>query len=735
MVTPEASACEVRVKAQAAPTNPCTLALAKRTCVRYTPPMVPEGASDRLRWHLADDDEAGALFPDERRATRHVGTGEYRGLEFLHVNAKRIINAVPGDSLGFRYTINPYRGCSHACAYCGDGSTPVLMADGRAKPLAEIRPGDIVVGTEIDGCYRRYVPSQVLDHWSVIRRAWETTLSNGVRLITSEDHRFLTHRGWKFVTGREYGPDRRPHLTANNRLLGFATPLKTPQKTPDYVLGYLTGMVRGDATIGHYTYPRGSGVNRKTKFRLALADPEPLMRTQVYLGEVGVTTHGPCEFKVPDGYRPMQQIRVDRAAAVARVESVIAWPAAPSREWRRGFVAGMFDAEGSYSRGILRIHNKDEIIISTLAESLSVLRFPAVVEPARDNGVVSVRVTGGLPVHVRFFQTVDPATTRKRSIVGTAIKCGEAPTVLSVRDLRIEIPMYDITTSTGDYVTDGVISHNCFAWPTHEYLGLNIGEDFETKIVVKINAVERLRAELAAPTWSGELIAMGTNTDPYQAAEGKYHLTRGIIDVLGEARNPFSILTKSTLVLRDLPRLVAAAQRTDVRLDFSIGTLDREVWRSTEPGTPPPDRRMEAVRRLNEAGIPCGVLVAPILPGLSDREEQIREVIEASVSAGARSVTAVPLHLRGAMKEQYFSWLKNAHPTLLALHERLFAQGAYQPRAVQDRVARLVSELVPASRNEPGPPVLGRGERQTPATEEARPRSATGIPVQLRLVN
>jgi DNA repair photolyase len=138
------------------------------------------------------------------------------------------------------------------------------------------------------------------------------------------------------------------------------------------------------------------------------------------------------------------------------------------------------------------------------------------------------------------------------------------------------------------------------------------------------------------------------------------------------------------------------------------------------------------VRRLNEAGIPCGVLVAPILPGLSDREEQIREVIEASVAAGAKSVTAVPLHLRGPMKEHYFSWLQRAHPALLARHERLFARGAYQPRSERDRVTRLVSELVPGARHDTGPPVAGRGERERSGPEPPSEQRG-GVPVQLRL--
>src|SRR3974377_47070 len=178
----------------------------------------------------------------------------------------------------------------------------------------------------------------------------------------------------------------------------------------------------------------------------------------------------------------------------------------------------------------------------------------------------------------------------------------------------------------------------CFARPTHDYLGLGVGEDFERKIVVKVSAVERLRAELRSPKWEGDHIAMGTNTDPYQHAEGKYHLTRGIVETLAAARNPFSILTKSTLILRDAALLAAACRRAEVAVSFSIGTLHRAVGRLTEPGTPPPDRRVEALRRLTALGIPCGVLVAPVLPGLSDSEEQLREVVEACADARGGSV-------------------------------------------------------------------------------------------------
>ena len=237
----------------------------------------------------------------------------------------------------------------------------------------------------------------------------------------------------------------------------------------------------------------------------------------------------------------------------------------------------------------------------------------------------------------------------------------------------------------------------CFARPTHEYLGLGMGEDFDRKLVVKVNAVERLRAELASPKWGGDPIAMGTNTDPYQRCEGKYHLTRGIVGVLGEAGNPFSILTKSTLILRDLPLLQAATERTQVRANLSIGTLDEQVWRATEPGTPHPRRRVAAVARLNEAGVPCGVMVAPVLPGISDRPEQLKAVVQACVEAGAVSISAISLHLRPGVREHFMAWLRSNRPALVPEYERRYRR-AYLPAEDQDAVSRLVGQLAAEAR-------------------------------------
>ncbi|MDX6571353.1 MAG: hypothetical protein QOC86_509 [Gaiellales bacterium] len=235
----------------------------------------------------------------------------------------------------------------------------------------------------------------------------------------------------------------------------------------------------------------------------------------------------------------------------------------------------------------------------------------------------------------------------------------------------------------------------CFARPTHEYLGLNGLEDFERRIVVKVNAVQRLAAELARPSWGGEHIAMGTNTDPYQHAEGRYKLTRGILEKLAEARNPFSVLTKSTMILRDLEIFAAAAKQTEVKANLSIATLDEDVWQASEPGTPPPLRRLEAVARLNQAGVPCGVLIAPILPGISDGDEQLESIVRGCIEAGAVSISSIGLHLRPGVRELFMPWLERVRPDLVDHYRTLYgARNGYLAREEQERLSARVRTLV-----------------------------------------
>jgi DNA repair photolyase len=474
-----------------------------------------------VRWETLSAKESGAAaaraVPPLPLAlpgavTRTFDTPGFAGMTFYEIRAKSISNKVPAASrVPFEWTVNPYRGCAHACVYCLAGDTPILMADGRTRPLGDLRAGDEVCGTELIGADRRLTTTRVLAHWMTVKPAHRLRLADGAALVASGDHRFLTDQGWRYVTG-----------------LAPGTPLVTPDG------------------------------------RVAVASVEPLHE---------------------------------------------AWP------------------------------------------------------------------------------------------------------------------MFDIMTGTGDFVASGAVSHNCFARNTHTYLDLDAGRDFDTRVIVKVNAGALLRRELAAPRWSGAHIAMGTNVDCYQRAEGRYRLMRDILAALRDFANPFSILTKGTLILRDLDLLRQAAQVTDVSLSMSVGFVDEALWRAVEPGTPAPRRRLDAVRQLTDAGFAVGVLVAPILPGLSDDDESIEATVAAIAAAGACSATPIPLHLRPGAREWYLSWLGRYRPDLVARYRALFRGGSYSPKDYQRDVCDRVREAARRHRIGAGEP--GAARRVEPPPPPPEPEQLT----------
>src|SRR3954451_21457367 len=230
----------------------------------------------------------------------------------------------------------------------------------------------------------------------------------------------------------------------------------------------------------------------------------------------------------------------------------------------------------------------------------------------------------------------------------------------------------------------------CFARRTHAYLDLDAGRDFEREIVVKVNVPELLRAELNKPSWKRELVAFGTNTDPYQWAEGKYKLMPPMIEALLETETPTSILTKSSLVTRDLDLYLELAEVADVSVNFSVPTLDEKIWRQTEPHTPHPRKRLEAVAAFNEAGIPSGVLIAPLMPGINDSPELVEEIVSIAEEAGATFVNGIALHLRPGVKEVFMSWLSAARPDLVPKYDALYQDRAYAPNSERKRIGALV---------------------------------------------
>jgi DNA repair photolyase len=413
---------------------------------------------------------------------------EAMGVNFHEVRARSALNHVPGGRYGFSYTINPYRGCTHACVFCLAGETPILMADGTgARALRDLRLGDEVVGSSPSGSPKPYGPTEVLAHWETRKPGYRILLEEGAELVASGDHRFLTNRGWKHVA-----PDDarlpRPHLTLEDELVGIA----------------------------------------------------------------------------------------DDRRAVA-------------------------------------------------------------IEP-----------------------------------------------------LGREIEMYDITTGSGDFIANGAVSHNCFARRTHTYLDFDAGRDFEREIVVKVNVPELLRAELARPSWKRELVALGTNTDPYQWVESRYRMMPEILEALERAETPVSVLTKSPLAMRDVEIFARMAKRLPVSVNLSVPTLDEDAWRATEPHTPSPAARLDAVAELRRRGIDSGVLIAPLMPGINDSADQVRPIVERAHRAGATFLGGVALHLRDEVKDVFFGWLEAKRPDLLPKYERLYGDRAYLRPEQRKRTTKAV---------------------------------------------
>ena len=648
-----------------------------------------------MRWDSQRvDREDGRSLPGlDVERVRTFDAPEALGINFHEVRAKSALNKVPGDFLPFNWTVNAFRGCAHACTYCLGAETPVLMVDGTTRPIADLRVGDRIYGTTRREKYRRYVTTEVLAHWETHKEAYRVRLEDGTELVASGDHRFWTRRGkWKHVTGAQHGPLQRPHLTLNDQLAGIGKFTEGPDAdAPIYRRGYLCGLIRGDGNLSVYDDARAERAGQKLhRFRLALADFEALRRAREYLADVDVR---PEEFLFAAAAGPHQEIRAIRdqsRAGFERIMQAIAWPRGSSDSWCKGFLAGIFDAEGCYAQGVFRIANCDPEIVDWTTWSLRRFGFDYAIESTgKSNGLTYIRLRGGLREVMRFFHLTDPAITRKRSIEGVALKSDAKLGVVSIEPIGNR-QLFDITTGTGDFIANGVVSHNCFARNTHTYLDLNAGRDFEREIVVKVNVPELLRAELGRPSWKRELIAFGTNTDPYQWAEGKYELMPPMISALLEAETPTSILTKSPLVLRDLDVLLELAEVADVSVNLSVPTLDEKIWRETEPHTPHPRKRLEAVAKFNEAGIPSGVLIAPLMPGINDSPELVDEIVSIAEESGATFVNGIALHLRPGVKEVFMSWLSAARPDLVPRYDRLYEGRAYAPNAERKRIGALV---------------------------------------------
>jgi DNA repair photolyase len=397
----------------------------------------------------------------------YLGEPPEAALEVFEEESRSILAENESPDVGFRWSLNPYRGCFHACAYCLREETPVLMSDGLSRPIADIRVGDEVYGTVRAGRQRLLEKTYVLNHWRRTDLAYRVHLQNGIELVASGDHKFLTARGWRHVAVVQ------KELRKHSRL------------SPESVL----------LAVG--------------------ANPDRALKEE----------------------------------ASYRVRSV---------------------------------------------------------EPL---GAVS---------------------------------------------------LYDITTGTGDFIANGIVSHNCYARTSHEYLGFGAGTDFDRKIVVKVNAPELLRQQLLKRSWQGETIVFSGNTDCYQPLEAVYGLTRRCLEVCAEFRNPIAIITKGALVRRDVELLASMARETSVFVSLSIPFSDDVMSRAIEPNASLPSQRIETLRLLSEAGVRTGVGVAPVIPGLND--SQISAVMERARTAGATSAFMTLVRLAGQTLPVFRERLELAFP-------------------------------------------------------------------------
>jgi DNA repair photolyase len=242
----------------------------------------------------------------------------------------------------------------------------------------------------------------------------------------------------------------------------------------------------------------------------------------------------------------------------------------------------------------------------------------------------------------------------------------------------------------------GACSHRCAFCYARSYAkraDRPSDERYGQVVRVKLNIAEVLRRELARANWQYESIAIGSATDPYQPAEGRYRLTRACLEQLVAVSNPFSLTTRGPLIVRDVELLVEASRRAAVSVAFSVPTLDEKIWRATEPGTAPPRQRLRALEMLIEAGVRAGVAVAPVLPGLSDRPELLEQVVIAARRAGATFVWMEMLHLKPGSREHFLAMLAEHFPEQLPLYRRLYARRAYLPASESEPVRAQLNEL------------------------------------------
>ncbi|HTO06720.1 MAG TPA: PA0069 family radical SAM protein [Myxococcota bacterium] len=548
--------------------------------------------------------ESAALEPDAETGFDDELTPDPR-TQFLRDASRSAIARNQSPDVGFDVGINPYRGCEHGCIYCLAPETPVLHADLTWRPLGEVRPGDSLVGFD-EHCKprstRKLRAATVLGVWWS-RKESTRLVTRGAELVTTAEHRWLQARNFRWWRTSQLAPGRSLRRV----------PVESQcEIDDDYRAGYIAGLSAAET-------PRPQAAF----WRVSLAEAGALARVAEYLKAFGLpVVVGPS------------RVEVRSLCALGSIDKLVHVDRA-SASYRRGFLAGSFDAGA-------RPESEAFERARRWAQSLG-LRIEA-----RSNAE-----------RMRFFAACRPADRRKLEAVFGHEPAWEPEPIEALEPGGVR-DVVDIQTSTGTFFAAGLATHNCYARPTHEYLGFSAGLDFETKIVVKHDLPELLRAHLARPSWKPQVIALSGVTDCYQPVEQRLRLTRRCLQVLAEFRNPCSVITKSRLVARDADVLQELARHQAVSVTVSLTSLDPELARKMEPRAAQPRARLAAIEALARSGVPVGVNLAPIVPGLTDHE--IPALVAAAAAAGARWAGWQIVRLPYSVKDLFAAWLADHFP-------------------------------------------------------------------------
>jgi DNA repair photolyase len=575
---------------------------------------------------------------------------EKRRTVYYRDASRTILAENQSPDVGFRWSLNPYRGCEHGCVYCLHPDTPILYADMTWRPICDVQVGDVLVGfdeTVVPGRTRKFRPALVEDVWWS-KRPTLRLVTDHADVVTTEEHRWLQARAFRWS----------PTVTlASGRALRSMPVIGAEPDDDDYRCGYVAGMSIGDGTFRYQPGWRSDKLGFPPAYwRVALIDEEPLHRLVAGLHRFGIE----AAIRRFDGgrlaRRPLQKVEVRSLAKLAVIHRLLTTEL-DSRSYRRGFIAGFFDAEGS-NGDVLRLSQVDVSVLERVRRYGASLGLDFELEPAWRR-VRTLRLPGRLVDRIRFFSICRPAIARKMAGLFDREMNLDPEIVRAVEPGPVS-DVIDIRTSTGTFFAAGMATHNCYARPSHEQLGFNAGIDFESRIMVKEDAPALLRKTFLTPRWQPELVSLSGNTDCYQPAERTLGITRRCLEVFAEFRNPVGIITKSALVTRDVDVLTELARHGAVHVFSSITTLDPELAGRLEPRAARPHRRLDAVATLAAANVPVAVMIGPVIPGLND--EEIPRILAAAKEAGAWSASWVLLRLASPLDAIFERWLDEHFP-------------------------------------------------------------------------